>query len=235
MLIAIFDPDPADAKKSKYMIQLCCTWEDSLDDDELPFSIKKGNADLTKIVQLFLTGRNIQTGLQNSNTMMMILNLIQKLNLKKIKEKVGKGVTYFDHNGYIKFLQISISKKSYDVTLDSKTLEHIIKPEIGHVIGFGHANFKNTLMSSKVNEIITEIYGCELDSVKFANHWKFSNEDNLPYPLEDDRHKCKKKEITQDNAQLGQTIHIFFWLIKMLTKYANLVYSILKLVLHESI
>jgi len=51
MLIAIFDPDPAYAKKSKYMIQLCCTWGDSLDDGELTFSIKKGNGDLTKIVK----------------------------------------------------------------------------------------------------------------------------------------------------------------------------------------
>ena len=42
MLIAIFDPYPAYAKKPKYMIQVCCNWGNSLDDGELTLSIKKG-------------------------------------------------------------------------------------------------------------------------------------------------------------------------------------------------
>lgn len=51
-------------------------------------------------------------------------------------------------------------------------------------------------MSSEVYEIISEISGCVLKSVKFANYWKFSDEDNLPYHLDNFRYKFKKKEIT---------------------------------------
>ena len=38
--------------KSKHMIELCCTWGNSLDDGVLTFSIDNGGSDLAKIVKL---------------------------------------------------------------------------------------------------------------------------------------------------------------------------------------
>ncbi len=117
-----------------------------------------------------------------------------EIDFKKGKgKKVGKTVTYFDYYGFINFAEISISKKSYDVTLDTDTLKHVVKHEIGHALGLGHANFKNTLMSPNVDEIITKIPACELASVKYANHWKFIDNDDSPSPLDEEGFKCKKK------------------------------------------
>ncbi|HET8856405.1 MAG TPA: hypothetical protein VFM28_02645, partial [Nitrososphaeraceae archaeon] len=56
MTIVVIDTDLAFAKKkdtkSKNIIELCCTWGDSLDDGILTFSINNGGSDLAKIVKL---------------------------------------------------------------------------------------------------------------------------------------------------------------------------------------
>jgi hypothetical protein len=195
----VFDTDMAFAKKgdskSKKSIELCCTWGDSLDDGVLTFSINNGGSDLAKIVKLAI--KDWEKALDGVVKFKYVKDESEadiEIKFKKGKgSKVGKTVTYFDHYGFINFVEISISKKSYGVTLNTHTLEHITKHEIGHALGLGHANFKDTLMSPNVDEIITKISACELDSVKYANHWKFIDNDDSPHPLDDDRYKCKKK------------------------------------------
>ena len=49
-----------------------------------------------------------------------------EIEFKKGKGKrVGETVIYFDNDNFINFAEIEISKKSYDVTLGVRTLEHI--------------------------------------------------------------------------------------------------------------
>jgi hypothetical protein len=49
-------------------------------------------------------------------------------------------------------------------------------------------------MSPNIDEIITEISACEVDSAKYANYWKFIDNDDSPnYNSEDYSFKCKKK------------------------------------------
>jgi hypothetical protein len=203
LLIAmmICEPHTAFAKKekskSKYMIELCCTWGNSLDDGILTYSIDNGGSDLAKIVKLSF--KAWEKALDNAIQFKYVKDDEESdpdivIDFKKGKgKKVGETETYFDYNGFIEHADISISKKSYGVTLDKGTLEHVTKHEIGHALGLGHANFKNTLMSPNVDEIISKISACEIASVKYANSWKFSNDDNSPHPLDDDGYKCKKK------------------------------------------
>lgn len=49
------------------------------------------------------------------------------------------------------------------------------------------------MMSSNVDELITKVSACELESVKYANQWKIMDKDDSPHPLDDYGFKCKKK------------------------------------------
>ena len=138
-------------------------------------------------------GELIQSNIQR----MKILSQISKLNLKRIKEiKLEKSKTYFDTRGSIDHVEISISKKSNGVALEHSVLEHIGKHEFGHALGLGHAQFPHTLMYPNVDETLTEISACELDSVVYANHLN-SNEDdkqkeNFHPRMDEDDFECKE-------------------------------------------
>jgi len=196
--LLIFDSNLAFAKKgdssSKKKIELCCAWGDSLDDGVLTFSINNGGSDLAKIVKLAINDWEDALGGVKFKYVKEASDADIEVDFKKGKgKKVGKTVTLFDQLGFIDQVDVSISKKSYGFTLDKHTLEHVAKHEMGHALGLGHANFKGTLMSPNVDEIITKISACELDSVKYANSWKFDEENNSPHPLDEDDFKCKKK------------------------------------------
>jgi hypothetical protein len=196
--LLIFDSNLAFAKKgdssSKKKIELCCAWGDSLDDGVLTFSINNGGSDLAKIVKIAINDWEDALGGVKFKYVKEASDADIEIDFKKGKgKKVGKTVTLFDQLGFIDQVDVSISKKSYGFTLDKHTLEHVAKHEMGHALGLGHANFKGTLMSPNVDEIITKISACELDSVKYANSWKFDEENNSPHPLDEDDFKCKKK------------------------------------------
>lgn len=196
--LLIFDANLAFAKKgdssSKKKIELCCAWGDALDDGVLTFSINDGGSDLAKIVKLAINDWEKALGGIEFKYIKDGSDADVAIDFKKGKgKKVGKTVTFFDHLGFIDQVDISISKKSYGYTLDKHTLEHVAKHEIGHALGLGHATFKGTLMSPNVDEIITKISACELESVKYANNWKFDEKVNSPHHLDKDDFKCKKK------------------------------------------
>ncbi len=47
-------------------------------------------------------------------------------------------------------------------------------------------------MSPNVDEIISKISACELASVKYANHWKFIDNDDSPYPVDEEAISARK-------------------------------------------
>ena len=197
LAVVTFHTDQAFAKKgdssSKKKIELCCAWGNALDDGVLTFSIKNGGSGLAKIVKLAINDWENALGGVDFKYMKDNADPDIKIDFKKGKgKKVGKTVTFFDHLGFIDQVDISISKKSYGYTLDKQTLEHVAKHEMGHALGLGHANFKGTLMSPNVDEIITKISACELESVKYANSWKF-DDGTSHNSFNKDNFKCKKK------------------------------------------
>ncbi|MGD1836178.1 MAG: M57 family metalloprotease [Nitrososphaeraceae archaeon] len=179
LIVGIIGVNQADAKKEK--IKICCTWGYPLKDGVLNYNFENGDKSLRKMVTQSLDEWEEK---------------IENLEFKKVKKKsdsdiefkfkkgkgkkVGKTITYFDSRGFIAFTEVSVSKKSYGYQLDKKTLEHIIKHEIGHVLGLGHANFAENLMSANVEKIITEISECEIKGVKKANEWKFVDDKSSP-------------------------------------------------------
>lgn len=194
----VFDANPTFAKKDdskKNVIELCCTWDDSLNDRVLTFSIKNGGSDLAKIVKISINDwERLFDGILKFKSVGDESDADIEIEFKNGKgSKVGKTVTHFDKKGFIKFVEISISKKSHDVKLNSHILEQVVKHEFGHALGLGHANFKNTLMSTKIDNIITKVSQCELEAVKYANHWKLIDNSNTPSLLHNDDFKCKKK------------------------------------------
>ena len=201
--IGISDNDLAFAKKdnssSQKNIEICCTWGDSINDGELTFSIKNGKSDLAKIVKMAINDWEKALGelIQFKYTKDEDSNPDIKIDFKKDKgPKVGESVTYFDTTGSIDHVEISISKKSNSLTLDNSVVEHIAKHEFGHALGLGHAQFPHTLMYPNVDETLTEISACELDSVVYANHLN-SNEDDKEkenfHPMDEDDFECKEE------------------------------------------
>ncbi len=116
MTVVVFDTDLAFAKKreskSKNIIELCCSWGDSLKDGVLTFSIENGGSDLAKIVKLAINDwEKALDGLVQFKYVKDASDADIEIEFKKGKgSKVGKTVTYFDYYGFINFAEISISK-----------------------------------------------------------------------------------------------------------------------------
>jgi hypothetical protein len=188
-----------DDSKSKKKIELCCAWGNALDDGVLTFSIKDGGSDLAKIVKMAINDWEKALGelIQFKYSKDEDSNLDIKIEFKKDKGfKVGETETYFDTRGSIDHVEISISKKSNGVALDQSVLEHIAKHEFGHALGLGHAQFPHTLMYPNVDETLTEISACELDSVVYANHLnsnEHGNEKDTFHPMNEDDFECEEE------------------------------------------
>ena len=196
--MVISDIDTAFAKKDskRKTIDICCSWGNSISDGTLTFSIEKGESEFAKIVKSAV--KEWQKALGESVQFKYVKDDNSKADIKiqfqKGKgEKVGKAVTFFDNKGKIDHVEISLSKKSYGQSLSPSLLEHVAKHEFGHALGLGHANFKESLMSVHVNKVVTKISACELESVKYVNNWKFTDDDKSSSTLDKNSFRCKNK------------------------------------------
>jgi hypothetical protein len=158
-------------------IQICCTWGQELADGVLTYSFE----DKDKKVEASI--------IKAANSWNEVLNGVQ---LKKTKgdgevlisfrddgKKVaGETINYFDGDGFIRKSHITISKESYDNEFSPPQIEQIVKHELGHVLGMGHANFDGNLMSTRVDTGSGTIAACEIEAVNTANAWKLK-EDGL--------------------------------------------------------
>jgi predicted Zn-dependent protease len=172
-------------------IDLCCTWGSELKDNVLTYNIQKGSKDLERITESAFS--KWEKSLYSIHFKNVKDNDGVDINIKFKKGNVNKGgqaEIYFDQNGFIDYVKISVSKTSNGTELNQSMLEHIIKHEIGHALGLGHSQFPHSLMYPIVGEVITKISKCEIDAVKDANNWKFIKNDKKPKTLEQGRYHC---------------------------------------------
>ena len=174
------------------MIDLCCTWGSELKDDVLTYNIEKGTKNLEKITASAFS--EWENNLNNIHFKNVKDNNVADIEIKFKKGNINKGgeaEIYFDQNGFIDYVKISVSKTSNGTELNQTMLEHIIKHEIGHGLGLGHSQFPHSLMYPIVNEAIKDISRCEIDAVKDANNWKFIKNNKKPKMLEQSVYICK--------------------------------------------
>ena len=92
----------------------------------------------------------------------------------------GQTMTTFDEEGFIFDVKILLAEKAFGKQLNKNVIEYIAKHEFGHALGLGHANFKESIMSSLVYHTLNHITQCEREAVKDANKWKLVDNDSLP-------------------------------------------------------
>jgi matrixin len=165
----------------KKQIEICCTWGEKFNDGILTYEISNASPN-------------------TKNLVISALNYWEK-NVEDIKFKVAEGkepadikitfridngkvagqtTTNFDSRGFIYDAKISLAEKAFGKQLNENIIEYISKHEIGHALGLGHANFKESLMSSLVYDSYNVITDCERDAFAEANKWKII--DNLSAP-----------------------------------------------------
>jgi predicted Zn-dependent protease len=174
-------------------IDLCCTWGSEFKDGVLTYNIEKSSKDLEKITKSAFSEWEKK------------LYFIEFKNVKdndaadiKIKFKKGNGnqggraEIYFEQDGFIDYVKISVSKTSNGTELNQTMLEHILKHEIGHAMGLGHSQFPQSIMYPIVDEGVMEISRCEIDAVKDANNWKFIINNEKPKMLKQSIYQCRQ-------------------------------------------
>jgi flagellin-like hook-associated protein FlgL len=88
-------------------------------------------------------------------------------------EKAGITNNYYDFYGFITKSYVQISRGAFGFAFSSNQMEQIVKHEIGHALGLGHANFDGNLMAAQVNRGIGSVSSCETEAVYAANEWWF--------------------------------------------------------------
>ena len=173
-------------------VDLCCTWGSELKDDVLTYNIEKSTKDHEKITASAFS--EWENNLNNIHFKNVKDNNVADIEIKFKKGNINKGgeaEIYFDQNGFIDYVKISVSRTSNGTELNQTILEHIIKHEIGHGLGLGHSQFPHSIMYPIVNEAIKDISRCEIDAVKDANNWKFIKNNKKPKMLEQSVYICK--------------------------------------------
>ena len=178
-----FEEQSDDDFEEENSIQICCAWSEKLADGSLTYKIRGSDSDILQAVR---------TAIEDWDYNIIGLEL-DEINKKKKEadievtfendgeEIAGQTVNNFNGFGFIDHVEMTISKSAFGRDFDTKTIEQIVKHEMGHALGLGHANFQGNLMTALVNDGSGTIDDCEIKSVNEANQWKLKDGSNSPY------------------------------------------------------
>jgi predicted Zn-dependent protease len=173
-------------------IQLCCTWGSDLQDGKLKYNIDDidGSKDQQNAVRNAIEEWDSSIGSLDLERVSSTTQSDIRVEFYDGSEETagdeeiaGKTVTIFDQYGFLDNAEITIYKEPYGYELETSEVEQIVKHEMGHALGLGHANFDGNLMALRVNDGTDTISECEIKAVIEANYWKLGgyNRDNT-YP-----------------------------------------------------
>lgn len=175
----------------KRQIEICCTWGQKLEDGILTYQVNNAKPESKELIISALNywDQNLQ-GIQFKE----VENKEQadiKISFINDNGKVaGQTITNFDSNGFIFNAKIVLAEKAFGKQLNKNLIEYIAKHEIGHLLGLGHANFNESLMSSLVYHSYNEISECEIKAIAEANKWKLIDDISLPKLSQNKQYYC---------------------------------------------
>jgi hypothetical protein len=169
------------------IILLCCSWGEELADGELTYYIgdhliNEGSTGdrydvdrssveaVTKAFEEWDSKIEGLTFTQSSTRRGADLEIYFR---EGQNEKAGVTHNYYDFYGFISKSYVLISKGAFGFAFSNNQMEQIVKHEIGHVLGLGHANFDGNLMAAQVNRGFGSVSNCEIEAVYTANEWWF--------------------------------------------------------------
>jgi hypothetical protein len=165
------------------VILVCCSWGEELVDGELTYFIgdpgEKSNRHMADrstaeaVTKAFEEWDSKLEGLAFTETPTRRGADVEIYFQKGQNEKAGITKNYYDHYGFITKSYVLISKSAFGFAFTGNELEQIVKHEIGHVLGLGHANFDGNLMVGQVNRGSGSVSSCEVMAVYAANDWWF--------------------------------------------------------------
>jgi Matrixin len=183
----INDEKEFEGYSGREVILVCCSWGEELADGELTYFIgdyiidpgeknSKHKADRSAaeaVTKAFEEWDSKLEGFAFTQTPTRSGADVEVYFQKGQNEKAGITKNYYDYYGFITKSYVLISKSAFGFAFPGNELEQIVKHEIGHVLGLGHANFDGNLMVAQVNRGSGSVSGCEAMGVYSANDWWF--------------------------------------------------------------
>jgi hypothetical protein len=176
-----------DGYSGRDIILLCCSWGEELADGELTYYIgdhlinEASNGDrydverslVEAVTKAFEEWDSKIEGLAFTQTPTRRGADVEIYFREGQNEKAGVTHNYYDFYGFISKSYVLISKGAFGFAFSNNQMEQIVKHEIGHVLGLGHANFDGNLMAGQVNRGVGSVSSCEIEAVYTANEWWF--------------------------------------------------------------
>jgi Matrixin len=180
------DNDDNEDFEEENSIQICCSWGSAVSDGILSYHIDDEDDDSSENQQ-----QAVRNALEEWDTKIEPLELEELASNEKSDIKIefqedrgeggegtiaGQSLNVVDGSGFIDNVQIIIYKQVSDYEFTPAQIEQIVKHEMGHALGLGHANFEGNLMAERITAGTETISECEVKAVYVANNWKITEE-----------------------------------------------------------